>query len=45
MFHKFPKNHMAILLDLNSKVGREDIFTPTTGNESSQEISNGNGLE
>jgi hypothetical protein len=32
---KFPKYHMKILLgDLNAKVGREDIFKPTVGNES-----------
>jgi endonuclease/exonuclease/phosphatase family metal-dependent hydrolase len=34
---------MKILLgDFNAKVGREDIFKPTTGNESSHEISNDN---
>jgi hypothetical protein len=32
---KFPKYHMKILLgDLIAKVGREDIFKPTIGNES-----------
>jgi hypothetical protein len=36
VFHKFPKYHMQILL------GREDIFQPTIGNESSEEISNDN---
>jgi hypothetical protein len=36
---------MKILLgDLNAKVGREDIFKPTTGNESLHEISNDNGV-
>jgi exonuclease III len=31
VFHKFPKYHMKILLgDFNAKVGREDIFKPTT---------------
>jgi hypothetical protein len=36
---------MKILLgDLNAKVGREDIFKPTTGNESLHEISNDNGI-
>jgi hypothetical protein len=36
---------MKILLgDFNAKIGREDIFKPTTGNESSHEISNGNGV-
>jgi hypothetical protein len=32
---KFPKYHMKILLgDFNAKVGREDIFKQTIGNES-----------
>jgi endonuclease/exonuclease/phosphatase family metal-dependent hydrolase len=36
---------MNILLgDFNAKVGREDIFKPTIGNESSHEISNDNGV-
>jgi hypothetical protein len=36
---------MKILLgDFNAKVGREDIFKPTIGNESLQEISNDNGV-
>jgi hypothetical protein len=36
---------MKILLDdFNEKVGREDIFKPTIGNESSHEISNDNGV-
>jgi hypothetical protein len=40
---KFPKYHMKILLvDFNAKVGREDIFKPTTGHESLHEI-NDNG--
>jgi 23S rRNA C2498 (ribose-2'-O)-methylase RlmM len=35
VFGKFPKYHMKILLlDFNAKVGREDIFKPTIGNES-----------
>jgi hypothetical protein len=34
---------MKILLgDFNAKVGREDIFKPTIGNQSSHETSNGN---
>jgi hypothetical protein len=34
---------MKILLgDVNAKVGREDIFKPTIGNESLNEISNDN---
>jgi exonuclease III len=45
VFDKFTKYHMNILFgDLNAKVGREDIFEPTTGNESLQEISNDNGV-
>jgi hypothetical protein len=35
---------MKILLeDFSTKVGREDIFKPTIGNESLHEIINGNG--
>jgi endonuclease/exonuclease/phosphatase family metal-dependent hydrolase len=30
--------------DFNAKVGREDIFKPTVGNESLHEISNDNGI-
>jgi UV DNA damage repair endonuclease len=37
-----PQNHMKILLDFNAKVGKEDIFKLTTGNESLHEISNDN---
>jgi hypothetical protein len=33
IFDQFPKYHMKILLgDFNVKVGREDMFKPTTGN-------------
>jgi hypothetical protein len=32
------------LVDFYAKVGREDIFKPTMGNESSREISNDNGV-
>jgi hypothetical protein len=36
---------MKILLgDCNAKVGREDIFKPTIGNESLHEISDDNGV-
>jgi hypothetical protein len=42
VFDTFPKYHMKILLDLNAKVGREDIFKPTIGYESLPEISNDN---
>jgi hypothetical protein len=45
VFDKFPKYHMQILLgDFNVKVGRENIFKPTIGNESLHEISNDNGV-
>jgi hypothetical protein len=36
---------MKILLgDFNAKAGREDIFKPTIGNESLDDISNDNGV-
>jgi hypothetical protein len=39
VFDKFPKCHMKILLgDFNAKVGQEDIFKRTIGNESLREI-------
>jgi hypothetical protein len=45
IFDKFPKYHLKILLgDLNAKVGREDVFKPTIGNENLHEISNDNGI-
>jgi hypothetical protein len=44
VFDKFPNYHMKILLDFNAKVGREDIFKPTTGNDSQHQISNDNGV-
>jgi hypothetical protein len=45
VFDKFPIYHMKILLgDFNAKVGREDIFKPTIGNESLHEISDDNGV-
>ncbi|PNF19273.1 hypothetical protein B7P43_G07508 [Cryptotermes secundus] len=45
VFDKFPMYPMQILLgDFNAKVGREDIFKPTIGNESLHEISNDNGV-
>jgi hypothetical protein len=41
----FNKYHMKILLGhLNAKIGREDIFKLTIGNESLHEISNDNGV-
>jgi hypothetical protein len=43
--NKFHKYHIKTLLgDFNTKVGREDIFKPTTGNESLHEISNDHGV-
>jgi hypothetical protein len=45
VFDKFPRYHMKVLLGyFNAKVGREDIFKPTIGNESLHEISNGTGV-
>jgi hypothetical protein len=45
IFDKFPKYHKKILLgDFNAKVGREDIFKLTTGDESLHETTNGNGV-
>jgi hypothetical protein len=45
VFDKFPKDYKKFLLgDFNAKVGREDIFKPTIGNESLHEISNNNGI-
>jgi hypothetical protein len=45
VFDKFPKYHMKIMSgEFNAKVGREDIFKPTTGNESLHEIINDNGV-
>jgi hypothetical protein len=45
LFDQFPRYDMKILLsDFNAKVGREDIFKPTVGNESSCEISNDTGV-
>jgi hypothetical protein len=43
-FDKFPKSHMKILLYFNTKVGKEDIFKLTIGNESLYEISTNNGV-
>jgi hypothetical protein len=46
VFYKFPKYHMKILLgDFIAKVGIEDIFKPTIGNESLHTISNDNGVK
>jgi exonuclease III len=46
VFDQFPRYDMKILLDdFNTKVGRENIFKLTIGNESSHEISNDSELE
>jgi hypothetical protein len=34
---------MKILLDLNAKLGRDHVFKPTIGNDSSHEVGNVNG--
>jgi hypothetical protein len=40
---KFPKYYTKILLrDFNAKIGREDIFKPTNGNDNLLEINNNN---
>jgi endonuclease/exonuclease/phosphatase family metal-dependent hydrolase len=45
VFDKYPKYNFKILLgDFDAKVGREDIFKPTIGNESLHEISIDNGV-
>jgi hypothetical protein len=45
VFDKFLKYHIKTLLgDFIAKVGREDIFKPTIGNENLQEISKDNGV-
>ena len=44
-FDQFPKYHKKILLeDFNAKLGRENIFNPTIGNESLHNDSNYNGV-
>ena len=44
VFHHFHKYHMKTLLDFNAKLGREDIFKPTFGNESLHQDRNDNGV-
>jgi hypothetical protein len=45
VFYHFPRQDMKILLgDFNAKVGRENIFKPTIGNEGLHEIINENGV-
>ena len=44
-FYNFSKYHMKILLgDFNAKVVRQNIFKPTSGNESLHQDSNNNGV-
>ena len=46
MFDHFPKYHMKMLLgDFNAKVGGENIFKPTIGQESLHQDSNDNGVK
>jgi hypothetical protein len=41
VFDQFPRYDIRILLGVfNAKAGREDIFKPTIGNDSSHKISN-----
>jgi hypothetical protein len=42
VFVYFPKHHIQILLEINEKLGREDIFKPTIGNDSLHQDSNDN---
>jgi hypothetical protein len=45
VFDQFPRYNMKILLgDFNVKVGRENIFKPTIGNDSLHEIINDSGV-
>ena len=45
VFDHFPKYHMKIILrDFNTKVGRENIFKTTIGNEILHQDSNDNGV-
>ena len=45
-FNHFPKHHMKILLgDFNAKLGKENIFKPTIGNESLHQDSNYNDVK
>ena len=45
VFDQFPKYHLKMLLgDCNAKVGRENSFKPTIGQESLHQDSNDNGV-
>ena len=44
-FYHFPKYHMKIVFgDFNAEVGRENIFKPTSRNESLHENNYDNGV-
>jgi hypothetical protein len=43
-FNPFSKYHTKILRDFSTKVGRENIFKPTIGNEILHRDSNHNGV-
>jgi hypothetical protein len=46
VFDQFPRYDKKIFFgDFNAKVGREDIFKLTIGNDSSHQISNDNGVK
>ena len=45
VFDHFPKYHMKIVLGaFNAKVGRENIFKPSIGNESLHQDNNNSGV-
>jgi hypothetical protein len=44
VFDHFPEYHIKILLHLNVKLGRQDIFKPTIGNKSLHKDSNNTGV-
>ena len=45
VFDHFPEYHMKIILgDFNAKLGRENVFKPTIGNESLHQESNDSGV-
>jgi len=45
VFKHFPMHHIKILRgNFNAKVGREDIFKPTTGNDSLHQDCNDNSV-
>jgi hypothetical protein len=44
VFDKFLKNHTKMLLDLNTKESKEDIFKPPIWKDRLHKISNDNGV-